>query len=275
MESFLSHIVFLLTKQTDTKSALVVFSLIMSRMVMIVNLVPFLGGKNAPGPVKIGIGILLSVVLWPHVAAHMTAPMSAEPIEFVLLMLKEIFVGFSIGFVSSEIFYTVEMTGQLVDVFRATNQIQLMVPELQERSSAWGSLNYQLLLVIFLTANLHGWFFEALVDSFVYVPVDGFPLFSYTLARFADQFIHLLSHIFLVSVTLAAPVGIVCLIIDIAFGLMNRVAPQINAYFLSMPAKALGGLVISFAAFSLAIRQYEYYAGVTMTKLFEVIQLFR
>lgn len=49
------------------------------------------------------------------------------------------------------------------------------------------------------------------------------------------------------------PVGIVTLIIETSFGLMNRVAPQINAYFMAMPAKVIAGSAVFFFAFDMIL----------------------
>jgi flagellar biosynthetic protein FliR len=275
MQDFVGYLLSFLNKNVDQGKALTIFALMMARMIVIVNLVPFLGAKNAPAPVKMGIGILLTVLLWPVVAANLTGPLPSGAVHFALLMLKEVFVGFAIGFVTAEIFYVVEMTGQFVDTVRGANQIQLMIPELQERSSAFGDLNYQLMLVLFMAADLHVLFFHGLLDSFIAVPVNAWPPMSAGSAAFFEQFTHLLSEIFLIAVTLAMPVGVVCLVIDVGFGLMNRVAPQINAYFMSMPAKALGGVMISFAALSMTISQFGHFSTKMIQHLIDGIQLLK
>jgi flagellar biosynthetic protein FliR len=79
----------------------------------------------------------------------------------------------------------------------------------------------------------------------------------------------------MVAITLAFPIGAVCLIINIAFGLMNRVAPQINAYFMAMPAQALGGVIISFATLSITIRQFDDYGLKMIQALIEGISLLK
>src|SRR5437868_3096274 len=82
--------------------------------------------------------------------------------SFLLMVVKEAFVGFLLGFIAAELFYAVEMAGKIVDMVRGTNQVQLMVPQLGERSSAYGDLNYQLLIVIFLFINGHHVFIAAM-----------------------------------------------------------------------------------------------------------------
>lgn len=275
MQEFVRYLLQLMDVHVEQGKAITIFALMFARMIIIVNLVPFLGGKNAPAPVKMGLGILLTALLWPMVAHNVVGPLPSGAFQFTLMMLKEVFIGFTIGFVTAEIFYVVEMSGQIIDTVRGANQIQLMIPELQERSSAYGDMNYQLMLILFLAADLHLLFFHGLVDSYISIPINSWPPMSAGMPVFFEQFMFMLSEIFLVAVTLAMPVAVVCLVIDIGFGLMNRVAPQINAYFMSMPAKALGGVVISFAALSMTIKQFGHFSTKMMQHLINGIELLK
>jgi flagellar biosynthetic protein FliR len=50
----------------------------------------------------------------------------------------------------------------------------------------------------------------------------------------------------MLATLLALPVGAATFITDIVFGLLNRVAPQLNAYFMAMPVKAMAGVALVF-----------------------------
>ena len=249
MPAFLSA----LTDQVDMTRAIVTFALVMARVMAIVILVPFLGGKNAPPEVKMGVGITLTIILWPTVLGAMSGDVPLNAIDFTLMMLKETFVGLCIGFVAAETFYTVEMSGQLIDMLRGANQIQVAIPEANERSSAFGTLQYQLLLALFLGFGLHHVLINSIFESFVAIPINEYPNMHVGMLGFVEAMIRISSTIILVAVTITMPIGIVCLIIETAFGLLNRVAPQINAYFMAFPAKVTAGVVVFFFATSMII----------------------
>lgn len=273
MSGFISGILSALTQGVGHTHALILFSLIAARMITLVTLVPFLGSKNAPGPVKMGIALMLSVLVWPLAIANLQGPVPATLFPYLAMMLKEVFVGFTLGFVTTQIFYAVEMAGQIIDVTRGANQIQLMVPELSERSSPYGDMNYQIALILFLTTGLHTVFFEGLVQSFISVPINQMPPFSAGSEAFYNEFMFLFGEIFKIAVTLSLPVAAVCLVINLSFGLINRIAPQINAYFLSMPALAVGGMMISFFAMGMTIQQFEYFSVELIGHFLKVINL--
>lgn len=273
MPGFISNIISAMTHDISQGNALVLFSLIAARMVTLVTLVPFLGSKNAPGPVKIGISLLLTLIVWPLATGNLQGSIPSTLVPYLVMMMKEVFVGFALGFVTAQIFYAVEMAGQIIDVTRGANQVQLLVPELSERSSPYGDMNYQIALILFLSTGLHRIFFEGLVQSFISVPINQMPPFSAGSAAFYNEFMFLFSEIFKIAITLALPVAAVCLITNLSFGLINRIAPQINAYFLAMPATAIGGMMISFFALSMTFQQFENFSAELVAHFLRVISL--
>jgi flagellar biosynthetic protein FliR len=262
-----------LNEQIDTTRNIVVFSLIMARIMAIITLVPFLGARNAPPEIKMGVGVTLSMILWPTVLAGATGDVPITAMFFVLMMLKEVFVGLAIGFIAAEIFYTVEISGQLVDLLRGANQIQIQVPEIQERSSAFGTLNFQLLLVLFLAFDLHHLFFESLFESFIAVPINAWPGYRAGYWAFVDFMLRSSADVIIIAFALSAPVAIVCLIAETSFGLINRVAPQINAYFMAMPAKVIAGCIIFFVSIDMLIEQMLIHTRDFLSRIDHVIEL--
>ena len=262
-------------QQLDMTKTIVVFSLILVRVMSMVILVPFLGGKNAPIEVKMGVGVTLTILLWPTVLASVDPNhgLPITPLGYTLMMMKETFVGLVIGFVAGKVFYTVEIAGQLIDVLRGANQVQLQVPEIEERSSAFGTLQYQLLLALFLALDLHHPFIASLFESFVAVPINDFPHFRAGFAAFVDYNARITADILAIAILIAMPVGIVTLTTETVFGLINRVAPQINAYFMAMPAKVLGGCMVFFLSIDMLIESMLKHSVTMLGAVDAVIQL--
>ena len=122
----------------DVTRAMLMVALILTRVLTVVTVAPFLGGKQAPPEVKMGTALAFTVVLMPLVGRFQLGPIPIDPINFFLMVVKEAFIGFLLGFIAAELFYAVEMAGKIVDLVRGATQIQLMVPQLGERSSAFG-----------------------------------------------------------------------------------------------------------------------------------------
>lgn len=275
MEEIFRYFLSSIIGDLSLQDALMIFGLILTRLIVIINLVPFLGSKNAPAQLKMGMAILFAIIFWPYVVSHVGQSVPDNYVVYLFFLLKELLIGFTIGFVTAEIFYSVEMMGQIIDVVRGTNQVQLLVPELQERSSAFGDFNYQFLLVLFLILGFQVPFFGILGESFVTLPVLSFVPQSLETAPLIDFFGRLLANIFKIAMTLSFPIMLVCLLSDVAFGLLNRVAPQINAYFMSMPAKAAGGMAIFLAAFSMIANQFAFYSLELLESILDAVHILR
>ncbi len=270
MEQLLSA----LQEQVNFTRAIVVAALVLARLLTVVQLTPFLGGKNAPPQVKMGIGISLAVLIYPIVLGRLEGPLPLDAVSFVFMMLKEVFVGLTIGFIGAELFYAVEMAGKFMNLLNGTSMVQIMVPQLKSRSSAFGDLQYQLLLVIFLSFNGHHVFLNAMFDSYLTIPINVWPAMSAGFWPLVDMMMRITGDLFLIAASIAAPVGIACLITDLAFGLLNRVAPQINAYFMSMPAKAMVGAILFFVALPIILQVYEEHAWKMLNLLTQALKLF-
>lgn len=235
-----------LIPNTKPEQALLLFMLIFTRWLMMSIMMPSLGALVLPSLVRLAVASLLSTVsffiLWDQAPTFAQLTLSV----IVFLFVKEALIGFILGFLASLIFYVYELFGELIDFARAASMSKLLVPELRYPSSAMGTLLFQLALVIFVSLGLHRHFISCAFDSF-----QSFPIMATNLDFLQQENLFLaittiLAALFELALKLAFPVLLICFLIDLAFGLINRVAPQINAYFLSIPVKALGGLIILF-----------------------------
>ena len=222
--------------------ALLFFMLIMTRWIMMTITMPFLGGQLLPSLVRIGLAALLSAICFMMLVNQQHfADLSI--VLIALLFVKEALLGFFLGFLASLIFYTYELMGELLDISRAASMSRLLVPEVKHQSSTMGVLLFQLSLVVFIGFGFHRDVIHIAYESFVTFPVLSLDS-SLVKADFFSYCVNIVAVLFNSALRFALPVVVVSLLIDLAFGLVNRVAPQINAYFLSLPAKMLGGLII-------------------------------
>jgi len=226
---------------------ILILALVLARVMPMVIQTPWLGGKLAPMEVKMGLGLLFTLVLWPVAKGALHGPLPTAPIPFMLLMGKEIFIGLVVGFVNSLVFTIMEMAGRLVDTARGSSMAEVLDPHSGQRDTPFGDLYYQMFLVIFVALGAHGVFFDAFFFSFASIPLDvGMPPLA-NVAALSDLLTRLTADVFTAAVLLASPVLAAVLVTDIVFGILNRVAPQLNAYFMAMPVKAMAGVLLVIA----------------------------
>ncbi len=271
MDAFFHQIGFALNYTQE----LLIVALILARTVAMIQLTPFLGGKIVPMQIKMGFAVVLTVIMWPLARGAVDAngiPSSAIP--FMMLMLKEVFIGFIIGFINGHIFFVMNMAGRLIDTARGTSMSEVQDPHSKKRATPVGDLYTQLFLIIFVTINGHHIFFEAFFYSFQAMPVHLSPAFGDPrMATWLDHMLLISGEIWQISVVLASPVMAATFITDVVFGILNRVAPQLNAYFMSMPVKAFFGVLMIFVALGAIVARMEDWVLWTLVKLEEILEL--
>ncbi len=236
---------------------LLVLGLVLARTMPMVIQTPWLGGKIAPMEVKMGLGLVFTIVLWPIARGSLTAPLPTSALPFLLLMMKEVFIGLVVGFLNSLVFILMEMAGRLVDTSRGTAMSEVMEPHSGQRATPFGDLFYQLFLIIFMAVGAHGIFFDAFFMSFSAVPLNvGLPPVD-QLGTLAYYVLRLTGDVFLAAVLLASPVIAAVLVTDVVFGILNRVAPQLNAYFMALPVKAMVGVILILAVLDAFVQRFD------------------
>lgn len=226
-------------------NALLLFFLVFTRWVVMTTTMPFLGAQLLPSPVRLALATVLSLVSFTVLAGTTPLPATMNPFFMMVLFAKEALIGFVVGFLTSLLFYAYELFGEFIDLARAASMAKLFVPEMKHQSSPMGTLLFQLALVFLLSLGLHRQIISVAYESFqVFPPFSLSPNFLHE--NLLALSVNVLGVLFELALKFALPIVLICFLIDLAFGLMNRVAPQINAYFLSLPAKILCGLVMFF-----------------------------
>ncbi|QED27447.1 flagellar biosynthetic protein FliR [Microvenator marinus] len=214
--------------------------IISARIVPVVQLVPYLGGKATPQVVKMGISLCLALLLMPLVWQTKDALPNSPP-ALAVIIAKEVLVGMTIGFVGALVFEALRIAGQIMDTTRGQNMATAMVPQLPERVSLSADVLLQLGIAIFLIIGGHRVLISALLISYKAVPVHVLPDAA-TTTQAAALIAELFGASFTVALLMAFPVVASVLLAELVLALINKSAPNVNVFFLGMPLKAMIGL---------------------------------
>lgn len=226
---------------------LVLFFLTFARFFAFVFIVPFFGGKAVPLLVKIAVAVSFVAIAFPFAVTQLPADgnnLGFGAVGFAGLLAKEIFIGFTLGFVASMVFEAVRAAGRLADYQRGSTMSELLAPQSEERFSELGGFKLQLAVVVFLTTGAHLFFIGSLIKSFELIPVFKFPEIESGWTPAAEFITMMSASVISLGVQLAVPIVVTLLLTDLFFGLINRVTPEINAFFLSLPVKMWLGLFV-------------------------------
>lgn len=186
---------------------------------------------------RIALIAILSAVLYAATGSPVEG--AGEPLLFGAMAVRELLVGFAIGFTVQLATLAVRVAGQLVGHemgFAIAGQIDpetgVQVPLI---TSIWESL----FLVGLLTVNGHHWLVRALADSFRAAPVGELR----TDGGLAGAVTDLFASMFRAGITFAAPIMVLLALVSILIGLLTRAVPYLNVLEISFTLRVLLGLV--------------------------------
>lgn len=280
MEEFL-HLLELVLKTFEVgqnpQAFLVLFGLCFARFISFITIVPFFGGQVVPAQVKVAVASSLVIITYPSLMSELPpdgVALGFGAVGFIWLIAKEVFVGFTLGFVASLVFETVQVAGRIADFQRGSTMGELFAPQLKARVSELGQFQLQLAIVIFLTLGMHKRFISSLVTSFEFIPALRFPHIEPGWTPAAEFLTGMTGNVITLGVQLAIPVVVTLLLTDLFFGMINRVAPQVNVFFLSLPVKMWIGIMVVAVGLYFIIERFKDYFGMSYEAFEYMLRLF-
>ncbi len=229
------------------ESFLSLFLLGLARLFPIIQMSPFFGSRTLPQPVKVAFAISLWAVFLPTLLINLSGPLYFN-VNLLYMAMKELFIGFSLGWIMSSPFSIVQTVGMLIDHQRGGASLNINDPTVQTQSSPIGTLYNLVLIFIFYFIDGPFYFLEAINTSYEILPPDTFlsAAFFTRASPFWEIQITLLNKIMVVTTQLVAPPLITILMTDMFLGIANRLAPQVQITFLGLPLKSLLAFVVMY-----------------------------
>ncbi len=215
------------------------FGLAMARLMPIIYLTPFLGGKLVIGPVKIILASLFSIWVLPYLSSSFPTPLEIPQTLYALLFIKELLLGIVLGFSGSLIFWGAEIGGRFIDNVRGTTTANLLLPQFPTQSTLLGDLYFQLFIVLFIAINGHLVFLDVVWKSYLFLSPSQF---TFDVSQF-PTLISATSYLLALGAKLAAPALFALILLDVILGVANKLAPQLEVFFLSMTLKSSLGIL--------------------------------
>jgi flagellar biosynthetic protein FliR len=201
------------------------FLLILFRVMGVFLAAPLLGNQSIPVTVKLAISIILSLLVLPYAKVESPLLVSSS-LYLIQCILIEVSIGVMIGFAAAILFAAIQSAGEFIGMKIGYSIATVIDPSNSGSSGIIGSLFVLLGGVIFLYLNGHHVILKTLVDSFRLIPLThGFDLSS------GLQLGAFVSKILITGIKIAAPVLIVITLLNLSFGFITKLSPQMNIYF--------------------------------------------
>jgi type III secretory pathway component EscT len=257
-------------------SSLTLFFLFLGRILPIIALAPFFGARVLPHPVKVVFAMCLFAIFMPKLFAMISLPLNFD-VRALFLLMKEIFIGFAIGYLISLPFIIVQTTGIIIDHQRGGASLLVNDPTIQNQSSPLGTLFNQVLIFLFYILDAPFLVLDLLITSYDVIPPDQFlnPLFFQKGTDFWTMQVSILNKVMVLGIQLATPAILIMLMTDLFLGIANRLAPQVQITFLGMALKSLLGLAIVCIGWSLFVDEIARSVFYWVNAISNMLNMFR
>ncbi|MCD9087167.1 flagellar biosynthetic protein FliR [Stenotrophomonas sp. SY1] len=212
---------------------------VMLRIGAMLMAMPMIGTRAVPTRVRALLAVALSVALAP-VLPPVPLFHGLDSVT-VLNILRELAVGVSIGFLLRLIFEAGALAGEMVAQSTGLAFAQMSDPLRGGSSGVIGQWFYLLFGLLFFTSNGHLALISLLVDSYQALPIGAALPDPQAMVSIAPT---LALQIFRGALTLALPLVVAMLAINLAFGVLARAAPALNPIQLGLPVALLVGLFL-------------------------------
>jgi flagellar biosynthetic protein FliR len=219
-------------------SQVIGFMLVVARLSGLFLIAPVFSSPMIPGRIKIMALLVLAATLTPIVAPNAPeVPVSVLPL--VLSLATETIIGLAIGFSVAIVFAAIQVGASLIDTSIGFSMANIIDPINNAQGAVLGSFYSMVATLAFLSVNGHHWLLAGFKRSFEVVQLGATPDVEQMLANVFTTF----SQLFAMAFQIAAPVLVSLLLVDVVLGIVSRVVPQMNVFFVGIPLKIGVGLV--------------------------------
>lgn len=215
------------------------FLLIFTRVGAAFMIMPGFGEPYVNTRARLTMAVMVTFVLTPLLSNRLPA-MPEQATHLVFLLAAEALVGFFIGMIGRTIMMAMDVAGQIMAFQTGLSNAFAFNPSLAQQGSLIGAFLTVTAAALIFASNTHHYLLIGLFESY-----NSFTLGISPLGRdFADAFMRAVSESFYIGAQVAAPLILVGLVFYVALGVIGRLIPQIQVFFVALPVQIVVGLIV-------------------------------
>jgi flagellar biosynthesis protein FliR len=234
------------------------FMLVFARIGAMVMLLPGFGETNIPTRIKLSVALLLTLIILPlHRQAYQVDMSSLTPL--LVLMLHEIVIGIVLGATARVTLSALQVAGSVIAQQLGLGFVTAIDPTQGQQGLLIGNFLTILGLTLLFATDSHHLVIAALNESYrIFAPGDTFS--TGDVAALATR---AFAAAFKIGMQLSAPFLVFGLVFNIGLGVLARLMPQMQVYFVGVPLSILVGFLIFALVITAMMATYiDYFVGV-------------
>jgi flagellar biosynthetic protein FliR len=204
---------------------------------------PGFSSERVPVQFRLYLAIAVTFVLAPMLLQRFSAVFTnAAPHTLAAMIFAELLIGVSLGLLARFYFFALEMLATSVAMTIGLGNIFGAAITEDESTPTFSSFVIVAALTLVFTTDLHLEFIRALYLSYDTAPIIAEPRID----ALIDEILRVLTQSHLLALRVCSPFLLFGLIVNVALGLLSRLTPQLQIYFVSGPLVIFIGLSAFF-----------------------------
>ncbi len=199
---------------------------------------PVFGARMVPTRIRMGLGVAVTVMVLPLLPPPPVVDIFT--LKAFMILAQQVLIGVVMGFTLQLVISAVVTGGQIVAMQMGLGFASMVDPQNGTQTAVVSQFYLIVVMLTYLSLGGHLVMFEVLVDSFKTMPISEHgmgPESFWQLVTWGNQ-------IFSGAVGMALPAIASLLMVNLAFGIMTRSAPQMNIFAIGFPLTLLMGFVL-------------------------------
>jgi flagellar biosynthesis protein FliR len=238
------------------------FMLVFARTGTMVMLLPGLGEQNISARLRLTIALILAAVLVPlHRSAYHVDTSALAPA--IVMLVEEIIIGAVLGLTARLTISSLEVAGSVIAQQLGLGFVTAVDPTQGEQGMLIGNFLTMLAVTLFFATDMHHLVIAALNDSYTLFEPGEVPATGDVAALMTRT----VAGAFRIGIQLSAPFLVFGLLFNLGLGVLSRLMPQMQVFFVAMPLSIMIGLLFLLVMLASMMGLFLDYAGGVLHEL--------
>lgn len=200
---------------------------------------PVFGSRTIPTLPKIFLSLIIAYIVYLTIDRSVLTNVPTGWM-LVILSIKEAITGLVMGFMMQFVFWGVSYAGTLIGFDMGLTMAEVFNPSSEESGNVIGEFLYYGALMVFFLINGHHYIISSIKHSFSVIPLGKFTINK----PVYDLIVIYAASVFVIAVKIASPIMVSFFLVHIGEGIIARIIPQMQVFFVTQPLKIGVGLLL-------------------------------
>lgn len=241
----------------------VLYLLTFARLGTMMMLMPGLGEDNITMRMRLALALGITFIIYPIAAPLYPRDLLTNVPKLILFMVGEIAIGVFVGLTARLVLAASTIAGTTIANQMGLGFAMAVDPAQGQQGALIGNFLSLMAITLIFAMDLHHLAIRGMNDSFtLFPPGDMMPIGDF--AKAGTDFI---ADAFRIGVLVAAPFLIFGVVFNFGVGLLQKLMPQFQVFFIAMPASILLGFVLLFLLIGTLMTFYMDHVGEVLGRL--------